>query len=287
MATPKKEESMKKKQWITYVIFAIGFILCISPVIFNLFGHHRQKDVITTFDKKIQEQSEDKLRIYRKNAQEYNSMLFQCQGAVVDESDKGILSDKSYKKQLDVTGTGVIGSISIPKINVNLPIYHGTEDDVLSNSAGHLTGTSLPVGGENTHCVITGHRGLPSSKLFVRLDELKKGDLFFLNVLDETLAYKVDEIKVVEPDNVNLLEIQPGKDLVSLVTCTPYGINTHRLIVTGNRVDYEIKQQQNIKRKFPSFRECLFTVLPFVLLATMILLRIKNGKEIDYENAKI
>lgn len=278
---------MKKKHWVTHAIFVIGFILCISPVVFNLFGHHKQKDIVATFNEEIEEQNDDTIRTYKRNAKDYNDMLFQCQGAVVDESDKGILSKKSYKKQLDVTGTGVIGSVNIPKINVNLPIYHGTEDDVLSNSAGHLTGTSLPVGGENTHCVITGHRGLPSSKLFVRLDELKKGDLFFLKVLDETLAYKVEKVKVVEPDNTELLEIQPEKDLVSLVTCTPYGINTHRLVVTGTRVAYKEQDYQAIKSSIPSLRECLFTVIPFALLITMILLCVKNRKEIDYENAKI
>lgn len=278
---------MNHNCWITKGIFIVGFILCCAPLIFNCVGHHSQKSTIATFQEEMKEQSKDKIQTFKLNAQEYNSMLYQCQGAVVDHSEDDILSDKNYKKQLDITGTGVIGSINIPKINVQLPIFHGTDDEVLSNAVGHLTGTSLPIGGENTHSVITGHRGLPSSKLFVRLDELQKGDLFFIDVLDETLAYKIRQVSVVEPDDVSLLDIQPGKDLISLVTCTPYGINTHRLIITAERVDYELKQEEHIKRKIPSLRECLFTVLPFMLFVAMIVLHIKNRKEIDYEHAKI
>ena len=168
-------------------------------------------------------------------------------------------------------GTGVMGSIEIPKIGVDLPIYHGTDDDVLSNGIGHLEGTSLPVGGASTHCVLTGHRGLPNSKLFTRLDEIEENDLFYLNIFGETLAYKVNQIEVIEPDEVDKLNIQEGKDLVSLITCTPYGLNTHRLVVTGERVSYEKKVYENIKPNMLSGRELIFGALPFIFIGIQLI----------------
>lgn len=169
-----------------------------------------------------------------------------------------------------------MGSLDIPKINVELPIYHGTDDTALSNGIGHLQGTSLPTGGENTHCVLTGHRGLPSSKLLIRLDEMKEGDLFFLRIGNDTLAYKVCKIQVVEPEDVSALQIEAGQDLVTLVTCTPYGINTHRLLVTGKRVEYKKAQHDAIKQELPSARELIFFCLPFLFAAVAIGLYLWN-----------
>ena len=179
--------------------------------------------------------------------------------------------DASYASLLDTTGTGGMGSMDIPKIGVELPIYHGTSEEVLSKGIGHLQGSSLPVGGESTHSILTGHRGLPQSKLLTRLDELEEGDYFFFHVLDETLAYQVTEIQVVKPEEVSVLKIQEGQDLASIITCTPYGLNTHRLIVTGKRVPYEAKQANSMGEELPSARELVFTLLPFAFLLLFLL----------------
>ena len=168
-----------------------------------------------------------------------------------------------------------MGSMDIPKIGVELPIYHGTSEEVLSKGIGHLQGSSLPVGGESTHSILTGHRGLPQSKLLTRLDEMEKGDYFFFHVLNETLAYQVTEIQVVKPEEVSILKIQEGQDLASIITCTPYGLNTHRLIVTGKRVPYEAKKANSMGEELPSTRELVLTLLPvaFLLLFLMYIWR--------------
>lgn len=172
-----------------------------------------------------------------------------------------------------------MGSIEIPSININLPIYHGTSDEVLSAGVGHLNGSSLPIGGVNIKSILTAHRGLPSSKLFTRLDELVEGDLFFIRVLNETLAYKVNDIQVIDPEDVAGLEIEEGKDLVSLITCTPYGLNTHRLVVTGERTEYEPAIYENIESKNMSIREYVFLAIPFVFLTIIVGRRIKSAKK--------
>lgn len=272
-----------RKKWGMRILFLTGFLLCCFPFVNNGIERRHQADVVATYQKAVQEQ-EDQLADILENAQKYNDLLFQMQGAVVDEMD--LLSDENYNRQLDVSGTGVMGSLDIPKINVNLPIYHGTGEDALSNGIGHLQGTSLPAGGENTHSILSGHRGLPTSKLLVRLDEMKKGDFFFVRTCNQTLAYKVIEIQVVEPEDVSCLDIQPGKDLMSLVTCTPYGINTHRLIVTGSRVEYEESAYRSIEEAIPSGREILFTVLPFIFAAWAMVLHRKDRRRMKREIKK-
>ena len=167
---------------------------------------------------------------------------------LIGKEDRYNLSDselETYNSLLDVTGTGIMGYVVIPKINVRLPIYHGTDPAVLEIAIGHIAGSSLPVGGESTHCVLSGHRGLPSAKLFTDIDQLKEGDQFMLEVLGDTLTYEVDQIKVVLPDELEDIEIEEGKDLCTLVTCTPYGVNTHRLLVRGHRV--ETVQQNHVR----------------------------------------
>ena len=157
-----------------------------------------------------------------------------------------------------------------------MPVYHGTDSDVLNVGAGHLEDSSLPVGGNNTHTVLTGHRGLPSSKLFTRLDELKKDDLFFIKVIDKTLAYKINKIEVVLPDKVSY-SIIDNQDLATLITCTPYGLNTHRLVITGKRVPYEEKEKKSIKSSIPSLREIIFYVIPVLFSVAGILFFRKRG----------
>lgn len=277
-----------KKKWGIYLMFLAGFLICCLPMAYSIITQRHQADVVATYQNIIENAGEDAARAKEK-AQEYNSMLYQSAGGVLDSLDTEILSEESYQSQLDLTGTGVMGSLDIPKINVELPIYHGTGKEELSQGIGHLEGTSLPVGGENTHCVLTGHRGLPQSKLLIRLDEMKKGDYFFIRCCNEVLAYKVTEIQTTEPDDVSGLQIQPGKDLTSLVTCTPYGLNTHRLIVTGERVDYEETEYETIKEELPSGREMLLTFLPVIFIAAMCVLYLKdrrNRRDLD-ENEKI
>lgn len=260
-----------KRKWGIGIVFLIGFLLCSCPLINNLIEHHRQTDIVSTY-KKAAKLQEDRFTEMIKEAVEYNDMLFQSDGALIDGMDSKLLSDDSYDSLLDISGTGTMGCLDIPKIDVELPIYHGTDNDALSNGVGHLRGTSLPVGGENTHCVLTGHRGLPSSKLLVRLDEIEKGDLLFIRLGNKTLAYKTVSIRVVEPEDLSSLRIRPEEDLLSVVTCTPYGINTKRLIVTGKRVGYKKTDYDKIQEKIPSVRELIFTLIPLVFLMIVIVL---------------
>lgn len=271
-----------KRKCILFVLYLTGFLLLCFPLISNVVQHRRQKEAIAASHPRAAISDKNHLENMRQDVLNYNDMLFQSAGAVVNEMDQSLLSDENYNHLLNQSSSGVMGSLKIPKINVDMPIYHGTSDEVLSNGAGHQQGTSLPMGGENTHCVLSGHRGLPGSRLFTRLDELKKEDLFFLRVLGETLAYKVSEIKVIEPEDVEILNIHAGKDLCSLITCTPYGLNTHRLVVTGERVSYKKTEYENIRPAVPSWRELLFTALPFLLTGIALILKI-----IDWRNAKM
>lgn len=271
------------------IIFIIGFLLCIFPIVSNVITSVQQENVIETYQTAVTKQSKNDLKEIRKNAVQYNELLFRFQDTVIDQVN--LYDEMYYNQQLDCSGTGIMGSLEIPKIDVKLPIYHGTGEAALSNGVGHLKGTSLPVGGDDTHAVLSGHRGLPSSKLLIRMDEIENGDYFFINTCDQTLAYEVSSINVVEPDDVSDLQIKEGEDLVSIVTCTPYGINTHRLIVTGIRVDYKKSSHEQQQQSWPSFREILFTLLPFVLILCMIVMnwrdrrslkRAKNEKDASY-----
>ena len=214
-------------------------------------------------------------------AHKYNEALFQISNSSVGDMSTDILSDESYNSILDITGKGIIGTIEIPKIDVNLPIYHGTDDDVLSNGIGHIQTSSFPVGGINTRTVVSGHRGLPNAKLFTRLDELVKNDLFYFKVGGKTLAYKIYKIEVVKKDEApDVIGIEEGKDLATMITCTPYGINTHRLIITGKRVPYNPKKKKAIKAEFMSLREIAFTALPFVIVFILLVkYALKKRKE--------
>lgn len=271
-----RKEKLKKP--FRFFIFVIGFLLCCYPLVSGIVGHHNQQDLISTYGDKLKEQDETKIQEALKSAEKYNSVLYQTMGAMVGNSSD-ILGEDNYKKLLDLTETGIMGSIEIPKINVDLPIYHGTSDEVLSKGVGHVMDSSLPVGGKSTRSILTGHRGLPTAKLFTRLDEMDKGDFFFVNVCNQTLAYQVTKIEEIKPEDVDKLNIEADKDLVSLITCTPYGLNTHRLVVTGERVEYDEKQKQEIKSQMMSPRELIFTVLPFVFFAVFIYMILKERKE--------
>ena len=228
---------MKKKHISTIIIILIflaglGFLL--YPTVSNLWNRAHQSRAIATYTKQVEKLDDSQNKEMLKAARKYNKSLLK-------KSDHWKLSKKDKKKYeslLDVSGTGIMGYIEVPKIDCSLPIYHGTDEGALQIAIGHLEGSSLPVGGKSTHCVLSGHRGLPSARLFTDLDQMEEGDVFVLNVLGRKLAYEVDQIKVVLPDEMSDLEIVQGKDLCTLVTCTPYGINTHRLLVRGHRTKY-------------------------------------------------
>lgn len=215
------------------LVFLTGLSLLLYPTVSDYWNSMHQSRAIagyTEMTAKIENEEYDRLL---NEARDYNQQLLQKYNHwILSEEEK-----EEYSKILDVSGTGIIGYIEIDKINCSLPVYHSTEEQVLQIAIGHIEGSSLPVGGESTHSVLSGHRGLPSAKLFSELDQLVTGDTFLIRVLDEVLTYEVDQIRIVEPEELESLEIEPGKDFCTLVTCTPYGINTHRLLVRGHRVE--------------------------------------------------
>lgn len=257
---------MKKRIWWNRIIFILGLLLVSYPLVSNIMERQHQKNAVATYQQSVEAEDKSQIQDALARASEYNDMLYQTQGASIASLQEGILSDENYENLLNLSGTGIMGSIEIPKINVDIPIYHGTSDEVLSTGVGHFQDSSLPIGGNNTRCILTGHRGLPNSKLFTRLDELETEDFFFISTCGEVLAYCITEIQVMEPEEAEMLEILPEKDLCTLITCTPYGINTQRLVVTGERVPYEKVEYSSIEKKLPSFREIFFTALPFIFI---------------------
>lgn len=288
MENVKRKTKKSKKKRIRAILYIAGLLLCAYPLVASVMDQNYQQSVIQTYQGEMNQTSDAEVQEAKKEAERYNEMLWQANGIIVGNMEQGILGEESYQEQLNLSGTGMMGTISIPKINVNLPIYHGVEEEVLVNGVGHLPESSLPVGGENTHCILTGHRGLPNAKLFTRLDEMETGDLFFLTVCGEKLAYQVSEIDIIHPEDVEGLGIQAEKDLVSLITCTPYGLNTKRLVVTGERIPYTEKQEQEIVPGSMSFRELVFTALPFLYLVVGIgsMIRKKRGKRSSNETQK-
>lgn len=223
----------KKRNDVLMVILLIaGFSLLLYPSVSNWWNAQHQSHAIQTYKEDVNNTSNEQKQAMLDEAYAYNTELASKEMNYVLSEEE----DQRYRSILDVTGTGIMATVVIPKIRVNLPIYHGTEDSVLQIAVGHVAGSSLPVGGESTHCVLSGHRGLPSSRLFTDLPKVEIGDEFYLQVLDQTLYYEVDQILTVLPDELDALQIEPGQDLCTLVTCTPYGINSHRLLVRGHRI---------------------------------------------------
>ena len=236
---------MKKKagNLVICIIFLAGLSLLLYPFISNQWNTYRQKRLISSYDEQVAKKEEAGEIDYNKEWSEataYNEALLPSilpdSFAVAEASEE---DDEEYMSSLNLNGDGMMGYVEIPKIDVKVPVYHTTEKEVLEKAAGHLEGSSLPVGGESTHSVISAHRGLPSAKLFTDLDKLEKGDHFLISVLDDTLCYEVDKISVVEPTETDGLEVEEGQDLVTLLTCTPYGVNSQRLLVRGHRVSFE------------------------------------------------
>lgn len=222
-------------------ILLIGLSLLLYPTVSDYWNSFHQSEAVAGYVQDVEDMSEQEKAEMLAAAQAYNQTL---QTGVIPDLNLSSAETKTYDQTLDVTGTGIMAYVEIPKLNTTLPIYHGTDDSVLQVAIGHIPGTSLPVGGKGTHAVISGHRGLASTKLFTDIDRLVEGDTFMIQVLDETLTYEVDQILTVTPDDVSALAIDPEQDYVTLVTCTPYGVNTHRLLVRGHR----IANQENAAR---------------------------------------
>lgn len=234
-------EDVLKKEVITIcaaVLFLTALGLTLYPLISNYVNQKHASEIQTAYQELIQQMDDSILQEAKQRAVAYNLAI--TPGTADAYSEESLLSAaEDYDSQLNIAGNGIMGYVVIPKIQVNLPIYHGTDAEVLDRGVGHLLGSSLPVGGENTHTILSGHSGMASQKMFTDLEQLTQGDVFYLNVLNETLAYQVTEINTVLPYETDLLGIIPGEDLCTLVTCTPYGINTHRLLVRGSRISYE------------------------------------------------
>ena len=230
-----------KKKVITIcaaVLFLMALGLTLYPLVSNYVNQKYASEIQTAYQEIIRQTDDSVLQEAKQRAVTYNLAI--TPGTADAYSEEALESAaEDYDSQLDIAGSGIMGYVEIPKIQVNLPIYHGTDAEVLDRGVGHLLGSSLPVGGENTHTILSGHSGMASQKMFTDLEQLTQGDVFYLNVLNETLAYQVTEINTVLPYETDLLGIVPGEDLCTLVTCTPYGVNTHRLLVRGSRIPYE------------------------------------------------
>lgn len=231
------KRSSAKKNKITIAVLIIlllaGLSLLLYPFISNYWNSTHQSQAIATYKENVKELDEDTYNKLIKEAQEYNTSLLHNSNRFFPSKEES----EYYDTLISISEDGIMGYIEIPNIDVSLPIYHGTDEEILQTAVGHIEGSSLPIGGQSTHCVISGHRGLPSAKLFTDIDQLAEGDIFTIHVLNEVLTYEVDQIRIVEPDDTSLLKIEEGKDLCTLVTCTPYGVNSHRLLVRGHRVE--------------------------------------------------
>lgn len=276
---------MKKKTGspITLLLILIllaGVSLLLYPTVSDYWNSFHQSRAIASYAEQVANIDDAQYEELWDAARDYNQSL-------LHRPNDFILSDEQqeiYKSLLDFGGNGIMGYIEIPMIDVMLPIYHGTEESVLQIAVGHLDWTSLPVGGAGSHCVLSGHRGLPSARLFTDLDKLKVGDVFMLHVLNEILTYEIDQILIVEPQDTDPLLIEPGKDLCTMITCTPYGINSHRMLVRGHRIENQ-EEPKDIRITADAVRIEPLMVAPIVavpillvLLIILLLPKQKKGK---------
>lgn len=228
---------LDKRKLAFILIFLVGLSILLYPLISSTWNQHMANKMISKHDASVAKLPKHQITDMLEDAHEYNDRLLPKK--VPDAfSIRESITDLEYESLLNVTGDGMMGYIEIPVIKTKSPIYHYTTEEVLQKGVGHLFGSSLPVGGKGTHAVLTAHRGLPNNKLFTDLDKVKEGDRFYITVLDEILAYQVDQILVVEPDQTESLALEENKDYVTLVTCTPYGVNTHRILCRGHRIPY-------------------------------------------------
>ena len=253
---------------ILLIAFFIGLSVLFYPSISSYWNSKTQSEAIVDYEAILAAyQPEDYSAIFEA-ADAYNAALSALEMPLREYQT----IEDTYWKTLDVSGTGMMGYLTVPKISQELPVYHGTADSVLAIAVGHFQGTSLPVGGEGTHSAVSAHRGLPTAVLFTHLDRMELGDLFYFTILDRTITYEVDQIRIVDPDDVNLILPEPGKDYCTLITCTPYGINTHRLLVRGHQVD--ASQKRNIYIANEAYRIDTLVVMPLVALPIILVLLI-------------
>ena len=269
---------------ILILIFLVGLSVMLYPTVSDYVNQKNQSRAVASYSEEVENLSDVDYQAYFDAADDYNRRLAETPDAFYRPEEVS-----GYTDTLDVSGTGIMGYITIPKIGVELPVYHGTSDGVLQVAAGHLEGSSLPVGGAGTHAVISAHRGLPSAKLFTNLDELEVGDTFTITVLNRVLTYEVDQISIVLPTETDLLQPVEGKDYVTLMTCTPYGINTHRLLVRGKRIE-NAENQKHIRVTAdalriepiivaPALAVPMLLVMLVVMLAVPHLRKRKNQRE--------
>lgn len=273
------------------LFLAGGYIILNYPVFGTLYNQVRGEKVLKSYDEAVQTMDEGKRQKYLEEAQNYNKMLAkenpQLSDAFSQEEKK---ADSAYNHVLNMEESGVMGALEIPKISVYLPIYHGTSQEVLERGVGHLEGSSIPIGGKDTHAVLTGHRGLPSAELFSNLDQLEKNDEFYIHILGETLAYKVFNVETVRPEETGHLAIAKGQDRVTLVTCTPYGINTHRLLIHAKRVPYKDQNENSEKSTLWKWllkqRVFLASTVVLILILLSSLLHSKKKKRRKQQRRK-
>ncbi len=263
---------------ILILIFLVGLSVMLYPTVSDYVNQKNQSRAVASYSEEVENLSDVDYQAYFDAADDYNRRLAETPDAFYRPEEVS-----GYTDTLDVSGTGIMGYITISKIGVELPVYHGTSDGVLQVAAGHLEGSSLPVGGAGTHAVISAHRGLPSAKLFTNLDELEVGDTFTITVLDRVLTYEVDQISIVLPTETDLLQPVEGKDYVTLMTCTPYGINTHRLLVRGKRIE-NAENQKHIRVTADALRiEPIIVApalaVPMLLVMLVVMLAVPHLRE--------
>lgn len=271
-----------KKKWeniLIPVIFFIGLLVVCYPSVSNFWNQHLEKKLMDHYETVVQQLDEEDLTKEMEAARAYNQA--HQDNRVPDAFAEGeVKEDTEYESLLNVDQDGVMAILEIPCINVKLPVFHGTGDEALQKGAGHLIGSSLPVGGKGSHCVIAAHRGLPSAALFTDLNLVKKNDIFYIHVLGETLAYRVDQIRVVEPEETESLQVDKDKDYMTLVTCTPYGVNTQRLLVRGIRTEYipDMQSENEKPRKSLATNYVLAAILSLLLVFVAAVLLLHKGK---------
>ena len=262
-------QSKKKRDIITTVVFGFIFLAGLSVMLYPTFSNWWNRNMtthsITTYKEAVAEMDNDETEQILAEAHAYNEQLAQLYAPFTNFD-----AIPGYDDILNISGTGIMGYVSIPNINVELPIYHGTSEGVLQIASGHIQGSSLPVGGASTHAVISGHRGLPSARLFTDLDQIVEGDTFTINVLNEVYTYEVERILIILPTETDKLAIFPGEDIVTLMTCTPYGVNSHRLLIRGHRI--ETIYDKKIKVGADALQIDSMKVIPIVFVPLLILL---------------
>ena len=277
----RKKKNHRVSNLVLVLILLTGAVIMAYPSFSEYWNSLHQSRAIMGYAQRVAELTNEEYETIWSAALDYNERLPELPNRWLVDHDENLKAD--YETQLNADGTGNMGYITIPKINVNLPLYHGTTDSVLQTSIGHIAGTSLPAGSTHSneenflipdfasHCVLSGHRGLPSARLFSDLDAMEIGDIFYLTILDQTLTYEVDRITVIEPEEMEELEIIPGRDLCTLMTCTPYGINTHRLLVRGSRIENE-KKKLNVRITADGLRIDPRYVAPFIAVPVLVLM---------------